>query len=480
MSSIQTLNVARSIKWVGLVKLISQLATFGTTIAISRFLTKEEFGLSAMAFVVMGLIDSLIDFGFAAAIIQRKEVSNRELSSCFWLLAICGAAAAITLYLFSPLLGLGFNDSRINSLLEIMAITLLIVPFQIIYRGILNRNYQLVSLAKLDLMGLIIRSVTSIALAIAGAGVWSIVIGFMAEKIIIAAAMPFATKWLPEMHMNKHELAPFVNFGAKITVSKIIFFFLSRVDVIIIGRILGAQTLGVYSLALQFSNVVLQLITSTGISVAYPLFARLRESEQFLNQIRISEEMVTFFSLPAIGGLFLIAPDIINVSLGNQWMEASVYLRYLCIATLFQIMGFLFPQAINAVNKPMVNVYINGFLLLTYIAGLFVAATLWGIKGCLIALIFLSVMRFLVTLTAAKIILGIKIKEIFFDLAKHGLITVAMMITAQTFADIFFIQMGSFSRIVSIIGIGAVSYGLLQLLLSRKLVLTLLHSLAKK
>jgi O-antigen/teichoic acid export membrane protein len=301
----------------------------------------------------------------------------------------------------------------------------------------------------------------------------------MAEKIIISGVLVIITKWLPAFHLTKRELGPFINFGSKITASRIIYFFLSRVDVIIIGRTLGAQTLGAYNLALQFSNVIFQLITSTGINVAYPLFSKMRDSELFLRQILKSEEIVAFIAIPALAGLALIAPDIIAVTLGDHWSEAATYLRFLCVATLFQVIGFLFPQAINAINKTMVNVYLNGISLFISIVALYISAG-WGMKTLLITLILLSAARFLATLTTAKIVLGVDAGHVLWSIVKNCLISAAMVAISFLATKALFSQSSSYLKIISMITIGVVSYATLQLIFARKQTIDLLHSLAKK
>lgn len=420
-----------------------------------------------MAFVVIGFIDNSVDFGFASAIIQRKKISSNEYSSCFWLLAISGFFAAALLYFAAPVFGSMFKDHRLDELLHLLALAMLAMPVQILYRAILNRELRLVQLAKVDLWGLFIRSGVTLALAIYGFGAWSIVLGFTMEKILVAATLLFVTGWLPSIHLSRQELAPFVGFGMKITLGRIVYFFLSRVDIIIVGRLLGAEILGVYNLAMQFANVVSQLIVSTGINVAYPLFSRYRDTEQFLPSIYRSEQFVAAIALPALAGLFITAHDLISLALGDTWQEVATYLQFLCIATMLQVISFLLPQAINAANRTMVNVYINGASVIGYSIVLASAGYCWGIKGILGSLIALSAARFVAMLVAAHRILQIKTGIILRDLAEVGLVTLLMVATIYAVASMLPAHLGSAIRLPIMIGTGVATYVSLQLLMFR-------------
>lgn len=459
--------VARSVKWVGFVKLFSQLAMFATTIVVLKFISKESFGLASMAYIVMGLIDVVIDFGFASAIVQRKHVSSDEYSSCFWALVLFSVAGAATLFFSSPIAAWIFNEPNIVDLLHVLSFVFVSVPVQIIYRGMLTREIRLDILAKQDLIGLILRSVVTIVLAMMNFGVWSLIYGFIAEKIFVALLLVSYSRWLPSLHMRKSEIAPFLAFGVHITMSRIIYYFLQKVDSMVVGRFFGAEILGVYSIAVQFMNVIIQLVVTISNKILLPMFSIHQDSGFLQEYVYQSIRMISYIALPAVTGLALISSDLIRLSLGDKWLEAASYMKILAIMAGIQMITLVFPQVFNAVNKPGVNVKINLFSLIVYLVTCYFFAEYWGVYGVLWATVILAVTRFGIMLEITRRIILIKRRVILIECLETVFVLLIMYVLISA-SDSLLNDVSVIIRLVVTVLVGFGSYVGLQLIFFRK------------
>jgi len=450
-------DIFRSAIGVVFVKLFSQVSSFLATLIIVRFISKEDFGLASMAFIVMGLIDSLIDFGFLASIIQRKEIKEGELSTCFWALVFFSLIVIVITFFSAPIIKWVFNDDRVVELIHILILTFFIIPIQILSKGILTRAYKINFISKAEFIGALFRVIGSIYLAIKGYGVWCLIYGFMLDKFIVAIVLSIQTKWYPAWHFSLDQLKPFLSFGVNITFSRIIYLFVSKIDSIIIGRVLGAEMLGLYAVAIQFVNVLTQLIITTANKVLFPVFSKYQSSDKLLNIVYRSCALISFVALPSLVGLSILAEDLIYLAFGESWQESGYYLQMLAISGCFQVMSYTLPQVFNSINNTRVNVRLNIISLVFYSLGLSISSVLWGIDGVLLTLIGLTILRFLLVLSLAVKIIKLDVKK-YLKADIEVVVVVALMALFLNYLMVYMQGIESIYRIIILTISGVMIY----------------------
>lgn len=412
------------------------MATFATTVFVLKFLTQEEYGLASLAFIFMGIFDTIIDFGFGAALIQKKNLTDEETSSAFWLL-VCFAIFFIVLANLAAIAAAWFFDQpKVEELIHVIAFVFLVSPIQIVYRARLSRELNLPLLSQCDLLGLVIRSLITVALATKGAGIWCIITGFMAEKFIVATVIVFAQNWLPLRKLDVQSIKLLSNFGLKITADRIVYYLLYRMDSIIIAKLLGTHSLALYSYAQQFIGAVLQIIMTTGVNVVYPLFSRYQNSEKLLPTFYNSERIVGLVSLPALLGVGLLSHDLVLATVGPNWDESSVYIQGLAIAGIFQIMAALMPQLLNALDRTSLNLLINLCSVLALAVILSTAISAYGEKGFIAAIILFQIFRYIVFLVTTRRVVDIDVKVILIAWGKTLLPTICMAASVIAFKEL--------------------------------------------
>lgn len=454
-------------RWVATVRLLSQVTTFATTVFVLRFLSQEQYGLASLAFVFMGMLDTFIDFGFGAALIQKEDLTERERSSVFWILVCIATAFVAISNVVAMFAAWFFNQPEVEELIQILAFTFLVSPIQIVCRSRLSRTLNLRLLSQCDLLGLIIRAGVTVSLAASGIGVWCLIAGFMAEKIIIAAVLIITQRWLPEWHMDLKSIRPLIRFGIKITGDRIVYFLMYRMDSIIVAKFLGAQALGLYSYAQQFVSAVLQIIMTTGVSVAYPLFSRYQNSDKLLPTLYRAERIVALISLPALAGISFVSQDLVLATVGEDWQKSSHYIQALAIAGLFQMGAALMPQLINAINRTGLNLLINIVSMIIYAAMLTVSIGFFGEQGFMVAIIVFQLCRYIAVFYTTRSILPISVIAILSAWLKALLPTVGMILSVILIQSMPLFSTPS-ARLCLHIIVGATIYCLINLLFFRQ------------
>jgi len=75
---------------------------FINTIIMARLLVPADYGIVAMAMLVVGLIQAFLDFGAATALLRKGEVSRDEVDSAWTLRSLKGPLSPPCFWLSRP------------------------------------------------------------------------------------------------------------------------------------------------------------------------------------------------------------------------------------------------------------------------------------------------------------------------------------------------------------------------------------------
>lgn len=472
-------RVLSSALWSTISKLVGQSITLGSTLILARLLQKEDFGLMAMALTYTGLVDNFVDFGFLSAIIQAKEISSKLLNSCFWflmvsVLVVCGASVLGASHIAHL-----FAEPRLKTMIAVMAMSLVFIPSQIICRGIFSRDMRIDTMALIELVAGVMRALITVVFAYRGAGVWSLVYGYFAEKVMLSVAFPIMAKWRPRLEYDSDGVRGILLFGANVSVSSLLWYLFNKSDVFIVGRLLGAGTLGIYSIALQVATSIYQFIYVAWNRIAYPLFSRYQQSDQLIPVFYKTSALLSFFAFPACIGLAAIAPDVVTVLFGEQWAAATVPIQFISVVTAIRSISSLLPSLLNSIGHPNENVKVNFYSFILFSGMFYLSATWHGLNGVLWAWVILYPIRHMVLLSIACKLTQLSFLEY---VRWHLGSTVSTVI--MFFTVVFVSSMGAdwniYVRLSVCIACGAAVYTVLQAFISKKLMDVLLGLIQNK
>ncbi len=459
-------KILRSTFWTTKCKIVSQALGLVTTLILARLLAREDFGLMAMAIAFVGLIDTFIDIGFLSAIIQAKDIRRTQLSSCFWvLMAFSGILTLLTL-LSASLIADAFGARRIESFIPWLAPLFLLSPFQIVGKGILSRELRIDALAKIELIASLSKMAVSIFLAMLGFGVLSLVISFIFERMLLTAGCVLRTRWTPRFEFEGSTLRHLFSFGSQVTVSSMLWYIYTKADVFVIGRILGTELLGAYTIAAQFPQTIARFVPSTWHRILYPLFARYQDSQELGRIVTHASSFLSLVSLPLFLGMAAVAPDIIDMLFGPGWQAAVFPLQMLSIAAAIETVTWVLTASLNAVGRPGVNTLINLVAVTFFPAAYYIGALQWGMAGVLWAYLAAFSYRFLAFLWSAKRSFRLSL-SLYVKNHRGSLVASCAMMIVVIVLQSEVQQWNIIPRIATCISFGAVTYVSVLLLLSR-------------
>ncbi|OAI13773.1 hypothetical protein A1359_11710 [Methylomonas lenta] len=454
MSSDINKKIFRSTTWSLASKVTAQAITFITTIYLAKLLGISDFGAINFGMLTVGLIDSIVDFGFLSAIVRERTITNEQLSTCFWFLLFISIIGIILIHVYTYIYPL---ESAYISVIEVLVYGLIFVPFQSITRGLVSRDLRLDTIAKYELFGGLIRNILSITGAFLGYGVKGFVYGFLCERIFVSICLGFATGWYPRFQFRLSSIKSFISFGVANVAARIVWYLSTKIDSFFIGLYFGKDALGLYALAMQIANMPFQLVTTGVHRVIYASFSKFTESPSFSYIIRKAAWLVLAFSAPACIGIYIISDLFVDVFFEEKWHPASEILKWLSLASLVQIYASVWPQFWNAIGKPSYGVVLNTVNIIVLSMILYYVGIYGDFEDIPIAVFLTSIFRLLIVCLLSKKLIKISFVQVFYE-SLFPLTGAALFFAWKGFSNETFTYSSDVFNLITLISGAAIIY----------------------
>lgn len=301
---------------------------------LTRLLPKEAFGLIALAVLVVNFTNIFVEMGITSAILHVRKASSEEYSSLYWLNIGVSTFLYLMVYYLSPLFADFYNESELTQVVRLLGLNLIFIALGQQHRTLLQKDMRLDVIAKVNIFAYVIGLIVAVALAYNNYGVYSLVYSTLISSLI--ASILFLTirmKSFPvKLHFKIKETRRFLKVGVFSLGSNVLDFTSREVDIIIIGRVLPSETLGVYSLVKQISLKLYSVLMPIIFNVLNPYLAKLNDSKKQLESafLKIVYSLVNI-TYPLYLILILAAEEIISVFYGEQYSYAYKVLVYMSI-----------------------------------------------------------------------------------------------------------------------------------------------------
>jgi O-antigen/teichoic acid export membrane protein len=315
------------IKWSFISQIGRQMMQFSTTAVLARFLSPADFGLVGMATIATGFITLFSDLGTSAAIIQRKHLSDSLVSTLFWINGIFGLFASLILMLCAPLVASFYQEPRVTEVLRVLALTFLISGFSIAHKAMLEKNLAFNALAKIEIITILLASIVGISSAFIGFGVWSLVTQTLTIVSVTSILLWNTSQWKPQFIFCLSDLKEVSSFSLNLTGFSIFNYFVRNADYILIGRFLGSQDLGYYTLAYRLMLYPIQNISGVIGRVMFPVLSKIQDDNaKFRNIYLKAIATISLITFPLMTALLVLAEPFVLAFFGKQWRPVIVLL----------------------------------------------------------------------------------------------------------------------------------------------------------
>jgi O-antigen/teichoic acid export membrane protein len=439
--------------------LLRTMLTIGSTAVLARLLLPADFGYLAMATVITDFAALLGNFGFNALLIQRRTINRLQVDTVFWAAAFTGTVLAACVVLASFFAGHLFADERVGGLLRLLCLNFIISSFYMVPAAVLARLMRFRTEFWIGIVSIAVRTLTAIVLAYSGFGVWSLVAGSLVGVTVQAMLGVMAVPYWPRFRFHGEYLAGTWRTSTSYFGGGLLFYANMNLDLMLIGRQLGATSLGYYQNARSLTDEIRSRIAMPLQHVLFPAFSSLQtEPERMQAMVLRSARLLAAVTFPIGVGVSAMARELVPVLYGPKW------LAMVPIMGLFGLSAAL--KASMAIATPLFNAHNRAGLSFRFnlISTALMAVAIWlalphGIHAVAWAVVAASTYS-VVPFWAALTLVGFGVREVRLILGPPALASAAMWISVD------FLRLGlvpHIDRVIFILLIEAVMAGLVYL-----------------
>jgi O-antigen/teichoic acid export membrane protein len=420
---------------------ISQLSTQGfqviVKIILARLLVPEDFGIIGMALIFTTLIQTVNELGLSAAIIQRKDVTEKHLSTFFWTSILMGVVLCIIAIAASPLVATLFREEQVQDVVRVLSLGFVFGSVGIVHRALLEKRIDFRSVATTEIGAAALFGISSIMLALSGFGVWSLVVGSILGNLGRSLFLWVLCPWRPFMLFDSKSFGELFGFGKNVMGSRMLNYVSTNADYFLIARFLDATSLGLYTLAYQIGAASLTQISYIISRVAFPTFSIIQDDNAkirvgYLKVIKYTS-LITF---PLLAGIGVAAPLFVPSVLGEKWMSMVVPLQILCVIGALRSVGTHVGSILLSKGRSDIQFRWNIFTAIL-VPGALTVGIKYGITGVAVALTLVSCFLFLIIQKITNTLIDLAFYDFFKALYPATICSAILIISVKAFQRIF-------------------------------------------
>lgn len=382
--------------WVGLGSGIQVVLKIAVLAVLARLVKPSDFGLVGIAVIVIEFAKMVSHMGIGPALVQRKDIERRHLVTGLTLSLLIGSFFAVLVVFGSFQIALFFRMPELEKILPALALIFLIDSFTVIAQALMQRNMKFKVIAAVEVISYLAGyGAVGICLAYAGWGVWALVGASLGQSFLLTGLLLCFQPFPKTLGIDKLALRELMFFGGGFTIAKIANYLATQGDNLIVGRMLGPASLGIYGRAYQFMVMPANLFGNSLDRALFPAIAKVQD-----DQSRIAKGYLTGVSLIALVAcpcsilMFFLAPEIVMILLGPGWLEVIPPFQILACSLFFR-MGYKMSDSLSRATG---TVYRRAWRQVVYavlvIAGSYLGQ-FWGVKGVAVGVAIALIGNFL-------------------------------------------------------------------------------------
>lgn len=324
---------ASGVKWTTLSSVVSSLVKLTQVAILTRYLTKADFGIIAIAILFISFTRIFLDMGLSTAIMHKQKISKNEYSSLFWLNVFTGIFLTIVLMLSAPLIATYYQEEILIPVIQLLSLNVFFSSIGRQSKTIRHKQMNFKFMSIVDNTAAILALVLVIVLAMNDYGVYALVYSTMFE-IIVSNTMYLLHGIYIDKNISAHfkfaETKSYLKIGVYQLGSAVLDYFAREIDVFLISTAFGKETLGAYSLCKRIVQMLYAVISPVLLKVATPILATLQESKEGMSKAFVQMlNIVSLINFPIFTLVALLSPVILKIVYGDSYVEYSFILSLL-------------------------------------------------------------------------------------------------------------------------------------------------------
>ena len=346
---------------------VGLLSRFGVALVLAsllaRQLTPDEYSAMVALTVVMLYADTALDLGMGASLVyEQEEGQSRRVDVAFTANVAFSAVLGLIVFLAAPLIASLFNLEQYLDVFRFLGPLIVIsglntVPWALLMREMAFKPRSLTEIARDGT-----RLVVTIVLVFGGMGIWGVLWGFVASKVIWTAGTWMLTRFRARFAWDRTVVGELYSFAWKMAGNRFLGLLALNGDYFIVGN--RTSSLDLYYQAFRLPEVVMGGQLNAMSAVLFPMYSRIRSKGTAALREAMYKALgiVGLFSIPVGVALALVARDAITVMFGTGETDAVATMEIIAITGCITGLGFATGDLLYATNRPGLMMRLNAIM----------------------------------------------------------------------------------------------------------------------
>ncbi len=318
-------SLVRKFGWTSLASIVQMVSGLASVIILTRFLLPSDYGLYGIAFMAVAAAEVLTGGVLSSPIEQKPDVSRKDLNTAFWAnIVLALAASAVTLPAAALVLG-SFGYSEALPVVAAACVLMTVTAAGIVPESLLRREQAFRQLARAGMVSALTGLAAGIALAMMGAGVWSLIGLEAVRRLILVTSSCWMSRWRPDGGLDVAVLRGSLRFVSGMLAANA----LGRIDrlapQVAATVFFGPEGLGLLAVATRIADQIQAFVAQPVGAMALPVLSSTAQDQpRFHSLMANAWRAIAIISFPMLAGFAAIAPVLVPLAVGDAFAGAGI------------------------------------------------------------------------------------------------------------------------------------------------------------
>jgi O-antigen/teichoic acid export membrane protein len=389
-----------------------------------------------MVLIIFTLLITFVDLGLHSAIIQKEEklenIRQKMYSSAFWTIFIFSILIGVLLFSFSfEISRYILNLESMSKFIKLVSLTTLFYAYYFVVSAKYYKELNFKKISLINIASMFLSIIISVFFVLINYPMIAL-LSFSISNIVFRSIIYFfESRWIPNLDIDFKIVKKLLRFGITTSGTSVVNGFTSQYDYFIVGRFLGPEALGIYTIAFNLSNTIKTSLTAIISKVVYPIYSKMQNDK---TKIVVYYNKVVFVNTllitPILILLVIYSPIIINRLYGSEWLLAKAPLQILAFASIIQLIVSSNTTLLRSIGEPFLELKVQGAKFLIFLAPLLYFLTVeQGIIGASLAILLNAILSVIIAYFNLSKVLDFNFKDLF----RNGILNIIIHITIGLF-----------------------------------------------
>ncbi|MBE6331120.1 MAG: lipopolysaccharide biosynthesis protein [Bacteroidales bacterium] len=298
---------------------------------LANHLDPVEFGTLAIVTIFTNFSITIVDGGFATALIRKIDSDDADYNTVFYSNLLFSVVLMAILVAIAPLVADFYSSEELRLVMIVMSSILCINAVSIIHKTLLIKTLDFKSQTIVSLTSSVVSGVAGIVAAYSGLGIWSLVIHLLARQSLLSAGLWLVSSWRPSLTFSTKSFKELFCFSSKVLLANVINTIFKDIFLLVVGKMYSKYELGLYNRADQFNQISSNNLGLIIQKVSLPVLSQLQnDTEQLREKFRKFSAYSAMLTFALCFGMAAAARPIVLMLVGEKWLPCVLYLQIMC------------------------------------------------------------------------------------------------------------------------------------------------------